>query len=471
MEFHSEVRWKRKKPKTHLTWKGKTVIIILLAAGLFSLLQDSSSQKPQEPNIAQREAFEEMPVVEEAPPVQAASMAPAPEAVEELTWHEGNFASRQPFGKRLQKLGLNGNQVHNLVQALTPVYDFRKAHPNHRWKMSLQGKSPRQFTLQVSPFEIYDVFNLNTTPELVRREIETTTDRVVVRGEIEDSLYRALSHVERGPALVAKLAGVFAWDIDFYQDPRRGDTFEMLIEKRYIVTEDGPQFVDYGDVMAARYIGARDTYEAFRFKPSKGKTAYFDARGKSLVRDVLRSPLKITRVTSSFKRRRFHPVLKRYKPHNGVDYGAPKGTPVMAVASGKVVRAGRWGGAGIAVVIKHNRGMETQYFHLSGIAKGVRRGVRVKQGRVIGYVGSTGLVTATHLHFGMKKNGKYVNPLSQKFEPGAPIPKVDREAFNAHKASFQAALAPVVERKTFTPVVRMQSPLETNWESYGPRVR
>jgi len=401
----------------------------------------------------------------------APEIAPETPAPPELSWEEGTFDSRTPFYKRLGALGFTGNEVHELIDVLTEVYDFRKAHPRHRWRAGFRDGRPDRFTLEVSPIEIYDVFDFSSEPRLVRRQIETTSERVVIRGEIEGSLYGALAHVEDGPVLVAKLASVFAWDIDFYQDPRQGDRFEMLVEKRYIVRDDDLELLGWGEILSARYLGARGDHEAYLFAPSKGEVGYFDAEGKSLIRDVLRSPLRVTRITSSFKRKRFHPILKRNRPHNGVDYGAPRGTPVMVVSSGTVVRAGRWGGAGIAVVVKHKRGMETQYFHLSGIAKGVRRGARVKQGQTIGYVGKTGLASGYHLHFGMKINGRYVNPLTQKFKPGDPIPKSDRDAFAARVSVYAAALEPLEPEVAPTPVVHLRAPLDAPSRPVGPRVR
>ncbi|MCB1042819.1 MAG: peptidoglycan DD-metalloendopeptidase family protein [Acidobacteria bacterium] len=253
----------------------------------------------------------------------------------------------------------------------------------------------------------------------------------MVHGTIDSSLFGALQHEDQGATLAMKLARVFAWDIDFYQDPRKGDQIEILVERSYIETDDGLVFYEFGEILAARYVGARESYDAYLFEDEDGDPAYFNAKGQSLIRDVLRSPLKFQRITSKFTNRRFHPILKKNKPHRGVDYGAPVNTPVMAVAKGKVISAGRNGGAGIAVELQHRGQMVTQYFHLNKIAKGVKRGSAVKQGQVIGYVGQTGYATAPHLHFGMKLRGKYVDPLRQKFEPGLPVPSHRMPDFTA----------------------------------------
>lgn len=368
-----------------------------------------------------------------------------PPKIPPMTWKEGSFASSRPFYNQLLDAGLKASQVHKVIDTLTPVYDFRRAHPKHSWRLGFQEEVAKTFTLKVSPAVIYDVNGLDSDLKLVQRDIETYTVPVVVRGTLESSLFKSLSHEENSPALASKLSRVFAWDIDFYQDPRKGDTFELLIEKNYIASEEGPQFNGWGKVLAARYHQSKHTYTAYKYQQAKGEETYFDASGQSVVRDFLRSPLKLTRVTSSFKKRRFHPVLKRYKAHNGVDYGAPTGTPVMAVANGKVTVSGRYGGAGIAVVLKHSNKMETQYFHLSRIAKGIRKGGKVKQGQIIGYVGQTGYATGPHLHFGMKVRGKYVNPQRQKFSPGTPIRKDRREAFDTVVTAYDKILGEGLE--------------------------
>jgi len=389
-------------------------------------------------------------------PIEPESEAPQPDPID---WRTGDF-SKTPFYNKVLELGLNPTQVHQLIDVLTPFYDFRKAHPNHRWRLGFEQGEARFFSLEVSPVEIYDVTDLNTTPQATRRDIETVVDYQVVRGEIRDSLCRSLDQVAEGPQLALKLASVYAWDIDFYQDPRVGDRFEILVERIFIRRQERLVFHEYGSILAARYIGQRGEYEAFQFTPESGDTGYFNEKGESLIRDVLRSPLKYQGITSSFRKGRFHPILKKYRNHNGVDYVANKNTPVRAVADGQVVTSGRHGGAGIAVEIKHRNQMLTQYFHLNKIAAGVRRGNRVRQGQIIGYVGKTGYATGYHLHFGMKIRNKYVNPLSQKFSPGEPIPKSQMPGFELAAADLRSQLAPPLFATEIIPLVRVPDVFE-----------
>jgi murein DD-endopeptidase MepM/ murein hydrolase activator NlpD len=339
-------------------------------------------------------------------------------------------------------LGVTPSAIHHIIDALGSAYDFRRSHPSHEWRLALHENQPRQLTLHVSPIEIYDLTELHRKPVLTRRHVEVVTSMKVIRGQIEGSLFQSLSEHPNSAQLALKLAQVFAWDIDFFQDPRTGDQFEILAEQRHIMTDDGPVFHDYGPIQAAQYHTRRESFAAYYFEPKPGETGYYDAEGKSLIRDFLRSPLKFQRITSSYQGRRFHPVLKTYRAHRGIDYGAPRNTPVMAVSSGKVAWAGRKGGAGIAVEIQHRNKMLTQYFHLNKIARGVRRGGNVKQGQVIGYVGKTGLASGYHLHFGMKIGGKYVNPLRQKFQPGTPIASERMAAFQERMENYQAFFTP-----------------------------
>lgn len=368
---------------------------------------------------------------------------PEPEPVDPrslLSWKQGTFGNTLIYNQ-LQQSGVDSGDIHRIIDLLTPVYNFRKSHPEHAWEVGFrEDGAVAAFTLKVSPVEIYDLDALDGEAVLARREVETYTEAKIVRGAIDVSLFGALADEPQTAVLAGKLAKVFAWDIDFYKDPRQGDRFDILIEAKYVRNEDGRHFLEYGDILAARYQGAFDTYDAYAFDAGDGDIGYYNAEGKSLVREMMRSPLKLQRITSRFNRNRFHPVLKRRRAHNGVDYGAPRNTPVMAVASGRIVRAGRYGGAGIAVEIQHRNKILTQYFHLNKIAKGVRVGARVKQGDVVGYVGKTGYATGYHLHYGMKRNGRYVDPTAQKFPPSTPVPEAQRDAFQQQVTTYLTQL-------------------------------
>ena len=222
-----------------------------------------------------------------------------------------------------------------------------------------------------------------------------------------------------------QLAEIFSSDFDFTADTRSGDRFRLLVEKRYA----GEQFVDYGQLLVAQYVSDGGVLTGVGFEPAGGRHAYYDLQGRSLKKSFLKSPLEFTRITSGFTYRRPHPILGGVRPHLAVDYGAPAGTPVRAVADGTVLRAGWNGGNGIQVHLRHHAGYETLYNHLARLGPRVRRGARVEQRQVIGYVGSTGLSTGPHLDYRVSKNGRFVNPLGEKFIPGQPLDGAEHGRF------------------------------------------
>jgi murein DD-endopeptidase MepM/ murein hydrolase activator NlpD len=234
---------------------------------------------------------------------------------------------------------------------------------------------------------------------------------------------------------------MFGGQIDFNSDLQPGDWFEVLFEKS---TRDG-QFAGYGSIVGARFSNDNTVFQAFRWtNPETGKSGYYDENGRSLKRFFLRSPLRFEpRITSGFSRRRFHPVHRSYRAHLGVDYGAPHGSQVVAVASGVVVSAGWAGGGGRQVRIRHASGYESYYLHLSAFGKGIRAGARVDQGQVIGRVGASGTATGPHLDYRLRRNGVFVNPLSEhrRLPPGEPIPPAYVSAFASTRDTVVRQLA------------------------------
>jgi murein DD-endopeptidase MepM/ murein hydrolase activator NlpD len=256
----------------------------------------------------------------------------------------------------------------------------------------------------------------------------------VVRASILSSLFSAVNDVGEGPELAFSLADIFAWDIDFIRDIREGDSFKVLVEKRF---REGA-FSGYGPILAAEFDNNDEIYKAYRFEAKDGRADYYDEEGKSVRKAFLKAPLKFSRISSGFTNRRFHPILKRYKPHRAIDYAAPTGTPIHSVGSGVVTRKGYTKYNGRYVRIRHNSIYQTHYNHMSRFAKGIKVGARVDQGQTIGYVGATGLATGPHLDFRMYKNGVAVNPLKVKTPSAAPVPKALLTEFNKAKAAYAA---------------------------------
>jgi murein DD-endopeptidase MepM/ murein hydrolase activator NlpD len=266
------------------------------------------------------------------------------------------------------------------------------------------------------------------------REVDTT-----VSATIDRSLYEAVLQQGEGPQLVSQLTDVFQWDIDFFE-LQKGDSFSLVVSKQY----SGSDVVGYGPVRAARFTHRGTTYEAFRNESSDGRGGYYAAAGNPLRKQFLKAPLKFTRVTSGFTKRRFHPVLKYFRPHYGIDYGAPVGTPVMTTADGVVVEAHYKPGEGNFIRIRHSSRYDTCYLHLSRFAKGLQRGTKVTQGEVIGYVGMTGLATGPHLDYRVSDNGTWLNPLQLKSITPDPLRGPSLTQFRANVARLlpRLALAP-----------------------------
>jgi len=230
-----------------------------------------------------------------------------------------------------------------------------------------------------------------------------------ISADIESSLHEALRGAGEQPQLVQQIVDVFQWDIDFFS-LQKGDSFSVVVEKKFAAADP----VGYGPVLAARFTHDGTTYEAFRHELPDGRAGYYARNATPLRKQFLKAPLKFTRITSRFSNRRFHPILHYFRPHHGVDYGAPVGTPVMTTADGVVVQTGRDRGEGNFVKIRHTSRIETTYMHLSRFAKGIKRGKRVTQGDVIAYVGATGLVTGPHLDYRVSDGGKWLDPLKLK---------------------------------------------------------
>ncbi len=230
----------------------------------------------------------------------------------------------------------------------------------------------------------------------------------------------------------------FGWDIDFYTDLRRGDTFRIVVEKKLL---DG-KFAGYRNILAAEFVNDGKVFQAYRFVyPDTGAADYFDEVGLSKRKEFLKSPFKYgAHVTSRFSGSRLHPIYKVYRPHFGVDYGAPLGTPVQATADGKVVFVGWEGGSGRMVRIQHKNSYETKYLHLGGFGPGIRAGAQVRGGDVVGYVGSSGDSTGPHLDYRVSYHGSPINPLGQKFKPADPVRKEYLEAYKSEAARLRAWL-------------------------------
>lgn len=327
--------------------------------------------------------------------------------------------------------------VHAAVKSAGGVFNLRDLRADRPYKLtrSIDGVL-REFEYQIDADNFLRIFNPDhRRPGELKAEvvpIEKETSVTAVRAEIggrSSSLIGAIAAAGEQIQLALALADVFSGSIDFNSDLQPGDGFEVVFEKS---THAGA-FAGYGPILGARFVNAGREHYAFRWTdPASGKSSYYDENGRSLRRFFLKSPLRFEpRITSGFSLRRLHPVHGTYRAHLGVDYGAPAGSAVVAVAAGVVVSAGWAGGGGNQVRLRHAGGYETYYLHLSRFGKGIRAGTRIAQGEVIGFVGSTGTATGPHLDYRLKKNGVFVNPRVEhgKLPPGEPITGTALTAF------------------------------------------
>jgi murein DD-endopeptidase MepM/ murein hydrolase activator NlpD len=314
-----------------------------------------------------------------------------------------------------------------LVAALSAVLDLKTIRAGDSYTLRFDAEDHlRTLDYRVSPLVGYHVERAARGFVATREEKPLETRVVEVGGTIGPSLYDAVKRAGESAALVGWFVDVFAWDLNFYTDTQAGDRFRVIVEKRFLAGK----FYKYGNVLAAEYAGHAGTFRAFYFQPADGSPAgYFSEHGEAVAKTLLKTPLKYTRVSSTFDRRRFHPILHTERAHLGVDYAAPLGTPVWATAGGRVTFVGPRGGAGNAVVIAHASGLESTYMHLQRFAKGLSPGQAVRQKQVIGYVGLSGLATGPHLHYSLRLRDAYVDPLRFRAEREAPLPQRYRAEF------------------------------------------
>jgi len=334
---------------------------------------------------------------------------------------------------------LDIGELLELRKASADVYRLRNLYPGQSYKILVDDND------RVNSFSYW--IDDNSILNITRSDSGFYAEKVPIAYEkrilymdrtIEDNLISSAGEGKEGLMLALNISDIFAWDIDFTSDLRNEDTFKVIVEGLYL---DG-EFKKYGDILCVEFMNNGKTYQAYRFE-YEGKTEYYDSEGKTLRRAYLKAPLSFRRISSTFSNGRFHPILKRYRPHHGLDYAAPTGTPVSAIGSGTVVFSGIKGSYGKFVIIKHPNGYKSYYGHLSKIEKNIRVGVRAEQGQIIGYVGATGLATGPHLHYELRINDKPVNPLTGSLPRGKPIPSNMMTEFRQFRNEMDNQLASI----------------------------
>jgi len=346
--------------------------------------------------------------------------AEAPAAVPLVEYKE-RLRPGDTVGSLLSNYGLDPKRIYLLYEEVKPVYDLRliKAGQEFRVYANEEGQVVRlEYDVDETKYLTIWREGEKFIPSLGTHPVQTEVN--FLGGTIEDNPILAFNKLGEGDMLALAFSDLFAWDVDFYTDLRRGDSFKVIFEKRF---RQG-KFIGYGSILAAELINRGRKFQAFRYLlPGTQKVGYYDAEGKSLQKQFIKSPIKWARITSRFSRRRLHPIHHFYRAHYGVDYAAPIGTPVQATADGTVIYVGANGASGRMVKIRHPNAYETMYLHLKNYGPGIRVGARVKTGDIVGYVGSSGESTGPHLDYRITLRGSYINPLSWKFEPIEPLPE------------------------------------------------
>ncbi|MBC7371138.1 MAG: peptidoglycan DD-metalloendopeptidase family protein [Bdellovibrionaceae bacterium] len=341
----------------------------------------------------------------------------------------------------LREKGLSSQTIHQIVEAAKPVFNLGRINPGVRYKVSfteVTGTDPdaTEIKFRFSPMEFLSVkkFGEVWTAEKISEVVETKV--MTFSGTVASSLWESAVQAKMDPNLISELAEVFAWQIDFNREVQADDRWRISVEQKIVKGQP----VGWGSILAAEYENQDQKYSGILFQINDQERGYYAPDGTSLKKMFLKSPLRYGRISSRFTTKRFHPILQINRPHLGVDYAAPVGTPIRAVGDGVIEVASVVGGAGKMIKLRHNATYMTAYKHLSGFGKGVRAGSRVRQGQIIGYVGTTGLSTGPHLHFEFYQAGRFVDPLGKKFPSAEPIPSTMLGQFQLELKTMMASL-------------------------------
>lgn len=417
-------------------------VALLLAAGFASAVGLLSSSERARPQADRTQPFSSHVVTEYPPmgvdelPLQAESEAgevsdladESPRVLET----RGVIARGESLSAALRRQGIEPATIQLISRELRPVFDFRRSRPGDSYRL---GRDPDgrvlDFRYNSSPEKSYHLAWNGASYEAREDRIELLAQPARLIGMVDTSLYDAIRDLGEQTQLANDLADIFAWDIDFSRGVHPGDEFQILYERLYRSDETGEQvYVKPGRILAARYRGEEE-HAVVYFEDGRGRGSYYRPDGSAIERAFLVAPLQFSRISSAFSKARQHPILKITRPHHGIDYAAAHGTPLWAVGDGTVIFRGWAGASGNLIKIRHANGYVSHYAHLSRFEKGLAVGSPVTQKQVIGYVGSTGLSTGSHVCFRMERNGSYVNPVQIGRPPARSVPKERWPLFKA----------------------------------------
>ncbi|MBD8576308.1 peptidoglycan DD-metalloendopeptidase family protein [Pseudomonas syringae] len=359
---------------------------------------------------------------EQAPAKPAVATAPA----KNPNHREVVVAKGDTLSTLFEKVGLPATAVHDVIAGDKQAKQFTRLQNGQilQFELSPDGQLTKLHS-KLSDLESISLSKADSGYTFSRETSKPDTRNAYVHGVINSSLSVSAQRAGLAHSMTMQMADIFGYDIDFAQDLRKGDEFDVVYEQKVV----NGKTVGTGNILAARFTNRGKTYTAVRYVNKSGNTNYYTAEGNSMRKAFIRTPVDFARISSVFSMGRKHPILNKIRAHKGVDYAAPRGTPIKATGDGKVLLAGRRGGYGNTVIIQHGDTYRTLYGHMQGFAKGVQTGGSVKQGQVIGYIGTTGLSTGPHLHYEFQVNGVHVDPLGQKLPMAEPIAKAEKQRF------------------------------------------
>lgn len=407
----------------------KTTLSLDLESPVEQLTQDQDAASvEQATSESVASPFAQIDNTAEAPP-ETAEAAPTTAVTEEQKapgHREVIVAKGDTLSTLFEKVGLPATSVHEVLASDKQAKQFSQL--KHGQKLEFELTQDGQLSNLHSKVSDLETITLTKGPKgfTFNRVITKPVVRsAYVHGVINSSLSQSAARAGLSHSLTMDMANIFGYDIDFAQDIRQGDEFDVIYEQKVA----NGKVVGTGNILSARFTNRGKTYTAVRYTNKQGSSSYYTADGNSMRKAFIRTPVDFARISSRFSMGRKHPILNKIRAHKGVDYAAPRGTPIKAAGDGKVLLAGRRGGYGNTVIIQHGNTYRTLYGHMQGFAKGVKTGGSVKQGQVIGYIGTTGLSTGPHLHYEFQVNGVHVDPLGQKLPMADPIAKAERARF------------------------------------------
>ena len=395
-------------------------IFIMLAALIFLLVNIDKKDDPEEAIEIIKEPEYEYGIL-----------------IDSFNLKRGEVMQNQVLGEILYLHHINHQKIDEIVNKSKGIFDFRKATPGNKFMVLCakdSNETAKYFIYEETSVD-YIVFDLRNNIDVYRGKKQIDIKQRTIKGKINSSLWNALIEAKASPALVMKLEEIYAWTIDFFKI-QKNDRFTIYYEEKYVDDE----FIGIGRVIASEFVHKNKKLFAFYFEENENFGDYFDEKGNTLRKTFLSAPLKYSRISSRYSKNRKHPVTGQWKGHFGTDYAAPKGTPIFTTANGVITTASYTKNNGNYVKVRHNSKYTTQYLHMSKIKPGIRKGVYVKQGEVIGYVGSTGLATGPHVCYRFWRDGKQVDPYKEKLPPGDPIKKENKKKYTIVKDSLMQYL-------------------------------